>query len=207
MAFLTLKLSRKYGTSLKMQLFNKIFTMNLYKDLESENTCGVQNKCQNGMHVVFLDYDSTMLNEQLIPEIKGLIHKWRLSDFYLFKSSQKPYGYHAVCLDKLTAREWVTLLEETSVDKNYKLAPINLHTYNWVLRFLPKGSSQAPEYIRRLISPFNDRIKSRPHALFLKYQYGIDINGIKKLDKETRISLVRYETLNYLKKPLKEGLK
>jgi len=205
MSLITIKLSRKYGFGLQIKAGLINFKITLYKDLPIEVTNGLQNKCQDGMHVIFLDYDTSLYNEQLIPELKSLQKNYKLSDFYIFKSSQKEGSYHAICLDKLTAREWMNLLEDSSVDKNYKLAPLIINTKSWVLRFTTKGDSKIPVHIRTLISPYQEREKSRPHALFLHYYYGISIKGLKNLDKNTIISLVRYSTLNYLRKGSKEA--
>ena len=175
------------------------FVIRIYQRFDTETTVGIRNSTQDGKRLLFLDYDNILFEEHLIPELKYLQKKYLLSDFYIFKSSQKIGNYHVICLDKLKAREWMSIIEETNVDNNYKNVPVIVDNKAWVLRFLPKRASKKPLLIKILKSSYNKRNKSLAHALFLKYNYNISIEHIKKLDKNTDVTITTYETLNYIK--------
>jgi len=189
----------KYGLNIHLNILNLNLIFRLYKSFNTEQTVGIRNSTEDGKRLIFLDYDNMLYQEQLIPELKWLQKTYKLSDFYIFKSSQKPGAYHVICLDKLTSREWIDIIEKTNVDQNYKKVPIFVDNKAWVLRFLPKAQSKKPELIHILKSKHQQREKSKAHALFLKYNYGININKIKNLDKHTNVLLTLYDTLNYIK--------
>ena len=182
-----------------LQLFKRNLVIRLFNSFDVEHTIGIRNSTEDGKRLVFLDYDNMLYEEHLLPELRYLQQKHGLSDLYVFKSSQRAGAYHVICLDKLTAREWIRLIEETNVDQNYKRIPVFVDNKAWVLRFLPKKDSKKPELIKIIKSKNNDRIKSRPHALFLHYNYDISIKGLKNLDKYSKVTRTIYGTLNYIR--------
>ena len=190
----------KYGLSLHIDLFKINLVIRIYKRFDATNTLGLMNSTEDGKRLVFLDYDDMLYKEHLLPELKYLQRKYKLSDLYIFKSSQKEGAYHVICLDKLKAREWMSLIEETNVDQNYKKVPINVGNKAWVLRFLPKAKSKKPRLIKIMKSKYQQREKSNAHALFLKYNYGINTKSLKNLDTYTNVTLTIYDTLNFIKK-------
>ena len=191
--------NNKYGIQLHIEFFKINFMVRIFSRIDTEHTVGLRNKTKDGKHCVFLDYDNMLFEEHLVPELKYLQKTHRLSDFYVFKSSQKLGNYHVICLDKLNAREWMSVIEETNVDQNYKKVPISLDNKSWVLRFLPKAESKKPKLIMIMRSRFQKRSKSNAHALFLKYNYDVNIENIKNLDQFTDVTMTVYETLNYIK--------
>lgn len=192
-------IKNQYGIQIEFKLFKIIFKIKIHKELDTAWTVGVRNHTQDGKRVIFLDYDQILLDEMLIPELKYLQEKYKLSEFYILKSSQKPNSYHAICIDKLTSREWVQLIQETSVDQNYKLMPIMADHKSWVLRILPKGHSQEPKYLMTLESKYHKREQSKAHALFLKLHYGIKTKHLNMLDNYTELPLIQYETMSNIK--------
>lgn len=190
----------KYGFQLYALLFGIETNLRIHRRFDTEFTIGVRNHCSDGKRIIFLDYDQTLYEEQLIPELKYLQKSYKLSNFYILKSSQKPDSYHAICLDKLNAREWVRLITETSCDNNYKLYPVIADNKSWVLRCWNKGESQKPRLIKIIESPYNKREKSLAHALHLQMNYGINIKKLINLDNNKGICYLKYGTLNYIKK-------
>lgn len=192
----------KYGVKVHLEILNINFVFNVFKRFDTETTIGIRNSTPDGKRVVFLDYDHIMYEEQLLPEISYLIKKYRLGDVFIFKSSQKIGAYHVICLDKLNSNLWVKLLNETSVDNNYKSIPIhNMDHKAWVLRCFPKGKSRKPELIKIIHSPHNNKRQvSYAHALFLNKMYDVNIKKFINHDNNKRIIHTCYETLNYIKK-------
>lgn len=160
---------------------------------------GVKNNCSDGKRVIFLDYDDIDFKTMLLPELDYLQKKYKLGDFFIFKSSQKKNGFHVICLDKLTARQWMTFLKETGCDENYKLLSIHPQR-TWVLRMSAKGKSDAPIFIYRMTSQYANRLEmSFVHSNWLKYHYGVDITGLHNFDKSDSLPIVEYGTLNWRK--------
>lgn len=200
MGFIRIKTS-KYGLDIQIEILKINTIIRIFKRFDLEDTLGIRNSCypESSARLLFLDYDNMLYKEQLIPELKWLQQRYELSSFFIFKSSQKIGAYHIICLDKLTPREWAEIIPNTNVDQNYKLVPIYKDNKAWVLRFIPKRESNKPKLIKIMTSPHNQRQKSLAHALFLKYNYGIDISKIKNLDKNTKTMITIYPTLNYIK--------
>jgi hypothetical protein len=134
----------------------------------------------------------------LLPELDALQERHELSDFYVFQSNQKKGAYHIICLDKLEPREWLSIFEETNCDENYKRV-IELDQHTSVLRVFPKGNTQSPILKTIIKSPYNNRIKSKAHALFLKYHYNIKIGHLPHLDDGSELLFTKYETLKYIR--------
>ena len=191
--------SGMYGLSIHIDLFKLNLDIRLYSKADYEHTAGLRNSTEDGKRLVFLDYDDMLYREHLIPELRYLQRKYRLSEVYVFRSSQKEGSYHAICLDKLNAREWVKLLEETNCNQNYKRVPIYRDNKAWVLRFLPKKESKKPKIVEVLKAVSDKREKSKAHALFLHYNYGLKTKKLKNMDNFTNVTLTTYATLNYMK--------
>ena len=185
-----------YGIHLQIKLLKINFQAKVNKEYELAHTIGVRNNT-GGFRLIFLDYDETML-EFIKDEIKHLQARFFLSDFYIFKSSQKPNGFHAICLDKLRYKEFLEAMSYTSCDEYYKTMPPSNDKNSWVLRMDKKEGSEKPKPITTIKSKWNIRKKSLAHALFLKYNYKITINKLKNLDKNKKLYVIKYGTLNYI---------
>jgi len=191
-------LNNQYGFNIRFQIFKINFVFKIFSKRNTEHTIGLRNTTEDHKRLVFLDYDKMLLNEHLLPELKYLQNKHRLSDIYLFASSQVEGNYHAICLDKMTAREWMKIINGTNVDQNYKNVPLHADNKSWVLRFIPKNKSEAPKIIKVLKSKHNKRKKSNAHRLFLNYNYDLKIVKDRNFDESKKIDTVMYETFNYL---------
>lgn len=172
--------------------------INYYKTLPIARTIGIRNCTQDGKRLVFLDYDNYLLEEQLIPELKYYQKKYKLSNFYIFKSSQKKNAYHAICLDKLNPIEFMQLLTESGSDERFKT--MSLKDYKaWVLRINKKGDSESPKFIRTLKSNNNERVKSKAHAKFLNLQYDLKTENLINMDNQEIIIITSYDTISNIK--------
>jgi len=188
-----------YGLHVKVKVWNRNLHLRLHRNYNTAETSGIRNNTEDGKRIPFFDFDNHLL-EHLIPELRYLQEKHRLSDFYVLKSSQKPHSYHVICLDKLDYEEWTKILNESTCDKYYKTMPITTDYKTWVLRSFPKLDSIAPKLIQVIKSKYQSRKKSKPHYLFLKYHYGVETK-VKNLDNLSKIYTTYYDTLNYVKKP------
>ena len=161
-------------------------------------TIGVRN-CVGSKRITFLDYDETLFEEMLLPELRYLQEKYGLSDFYIFKSSQKPHAYHCINLDLLSIADWYAVLQDSSCDMAFQnIARKDFKTA--VLRIAPKGASNAPKFITKLKGVYDGRIKSLAHAKYLHFHQGVDISNINNLDDNHTLIYVNYATMNFMKR-------
>lgn len=186
----------EYGLHGKFALFDFNLQIKFNKTYNLAYTVGLRNNVA-GMRLMFCDYDSTTL-EFLIEELKYIQEKFFLSDFYIFQSSQKKDGFHAICLDKMKYKKFLEAMSYTSCDDYYKIKPIENDNNSWVLRILNKSASQKPKLIKILKSKYQNRKKSLAHALYLKYQHGVKINQLKNLDDNKILHVIKYGTLNFI---------
>lgn len=189
----------EYGLHFRFGLFRWNFQGKMFSDYKLAYAGGIRNNTFDGKRVPFFDYDNTLL-EFLIPELKYFQEKYLLSDFYVFKSSQKENSYHVIGLDKLDYREWLQLVGESSCDEYYRTMPVSNDFGSWVLRVTKKKMSKAPKLLCVVRSKNCLRQKSLAHALFLKNQHKVDVSKLKRLDSNTQLFTVNYATMNFLEK-------
>jgi hypothetical protein len=195
-----------YGIQITIKLFGYELWIRGHKDYFTAKTLGIKNRCMDGKYVFFADFDNHLL-EQLIPELQYLQSKHKLSNLYIFRSSQKPHSYLVMGIDKLNYERWVSILNETSCDKFYKDMPITNDYKQWCMRITPKAGSIAPKLIRILQSPNQEREKSRPHWLFLKYHHNLKGCEPNNLDHYNKLYTTQYTTLNYITKKMSKKSK
>ena len=159
--------------------------------------CGTYSICGDGNHVVYMDYDN-FREEWLIDELNHLIRRYRLSHFYIFTSSQKSSRkkFHAVCFDKLSARQYNDLIMSSNADVLFRNNSFFDLQNARVLRFSVKTASQInrPRFHKIILSPHHKRKKSYAHILFYKRMFGIEIDD-KNHDERKDIGLLKYATV------------
>jgi len=186
-----------YGSHLRIRIFSLNLEIQLYRTHRTTGTLGIRNNTPDGKRLLFMDYDEHLL-EFIEPEIKHLQKTYGLSDFYIFKSSLKPNGFHAICLDKLRYKEFINIINQSSCDEYYRKMPITTDHHSWVLRSLKKEGSIKPKLVKIIKSKHQEREKSLAHYLYLKHQHNIK-NKPKKLDKNKILYTIQYGTMNYIK--------
>lgn len=155
-------------------------------------TVGMQSRCSDSRHVVFLDYDCITL-DALVEELTYLQERFKLSEFYIFKSHPEKDRYHAVCLDKLSFRKVWDIIAESSCDYAFKRAPGIQQIRSWVLRFAPKKSQEAPWFVHVLKSKYHLREQSAAHAKFLEAYYKVPVI-LNNSDGKDEMKVVSYLT-------------
>ena len=158
-------------------------------DEKEEVVQGYCNRCYDGKYIIFLDYDNLELS-WIKPEIKRLQEDFKLSDFYLFRSSEK--GVHAVCMDKVSLPKLVRILKNTSIDEKYIQVPLNFGKKIWTLRLSDKGG-RSVEYLGSIMSDNYHKEKSLAHIKVLgKIFKGIEFD-ITNNDGEERLIFSTYK--------------
>lgn len=163
---------------------------------------GTYSICQDGKHIIYLDYDNFRF-EWLLGELKHLKEKFKLSNFYIFRSSQvgnNLYKHHAVCFDKISARVYNQIVMESNADMLFKHNGFFDLENARVLRFSGKSKSRIgmPYYHGFISSKYQSKSKSNGHMEFYKKMFDIPKKhfNYKNVDKSERIQIISYATQN-----------
>jgi len=186
------------GEKYKVERKPGMFTLIIYE--KPQITTGVSSLCEDGSHVLFLDYDNTA-KWIVEKESEDLIETEQLPPIYLFKTKEETKSgilvgnYHAYCLIKLNPHEIVRLQQLTSCDQAYKTMPLRNIYRSWVLRLGDKKGSNRPQYVKTIGTKNLDCHVSTAHLKLLYTLYP----KIKRLkyedeDKLTKVKLNTYET-------------
>jgi len=165
-------------------------------------TGGITSRCTDGLHVIFLDYDN--IERWIIEdELKLLQHYYKLTPFYLFTTKEETSevsknlcgNYHAICISKFPIQKVSEIQDRTHIDWKYKGAFRISRYKTWVLRQLPKGERDKPQYLGLVGKHINlDNEVSQAHLSILKTIHDIDIIDYKNLDGLTETFLTTYNT-------------
>lgn len=150
---------------INFRILNREFGIQiLSRKIMKDQIEGYTSKCLDGKHIICIDYDQIEL-PWLISELTTLQEAFCLGNFYIFESSKD--NYHAVCTDKLTTKDYVTIMANTSVCSNYLFIPFRYGKKLWTLRFSEKRGS-CPSYILTLNSEHEgEKQKSLAHTRLL----------------------------------------
>lgn len=159
------------------------------KQRTKEIVNGYTNRCMDGKYVVFLDYDDFQF-EWIQYEIEALQTLFHLGDFYIFESS--PNSYHAVCFDKVSVHEYISILRNSSVDTNYINVPLHFGKKVWTLRLTDKDK-QPIKYIKRFTA-YRDtwRDQSSAHIDLIESLFKEVIVNEQNPDLQEKLVLSRY---------------
>lgn len=155
------------------------------------NVKGSTNRVKNG-YVIYLDYDKISI-EIIEREIDWLKEEYRLSNIYLFQSSEN--NHHAICFDIMRAKEWIRFLNDTSADIHFKRIPNSFSTREWILRWGEKRNKPRPSFLKKIESPYSKREQSLAHWMFFKTAYpDAKFKKLRKPDGEKELDIIEYET-------------
>jgi uncharacterized protein YeeX (DUF496 family) len=159
---------------------------------------GVQDICQDGLRVLFLEYDGKLQRGFLLKELKRIQEDFKLSSIYVLESSKD--NFHAYCTDKMTSKEINEIVDTTSSDYMFR----KNHAYDYVSRVLRiscKGRKPKPKYIGTVFSDYHRREKSFAHLMLLKHHFKIRLDKAdyknsdkKKLKSEEALEIIKYIT-------------
>lgn len=165
------------------------FSLSFYRKRDTWTT-GVLNRTQDGKYCFFLDFD--MMKEEYIEgELKHLQEIYDLGDIHLFKSSEK--GFHAVSFVKLTAKEYIEILNNSSCDQAFRNLPRFTTYRNWVLRVSEKGRTDKPSYLKTFQSA-TKRQQSSAHHKFYSLLYEEIKEQLTFPDDITNLTWIEYAT-------------
>ena len=150
-------------------------------------TLGLNSNTEDNKHIIMLDFDIDDIST-VKDEIKNAIEKFKLSSFYIIKST---HGFNAFCLDKVNLNCLFLILNDfENIDKDF-IFMTGKRGYATI------RIGKDKKYIMKIESNYNDTIKSKPHKNALKYYYDITINDTINFDNYKIASLCQYENKKY----------
>jgi hypothetical protein len=180
-----------------------------YKKLDIR-TAGTESRIAgSALHCIYLDYDNIVgvnvdteeAERRLTEELKDIIHEFQVGNFYVFETRNT--CRHAVCIDALRFRDVKEIVDFSSCDIMFKLAPRYNEYRSWVLRFDTKGNRPAPKYLYTVDSEYEGiNLQSLGHAKFLE-KFGLKIE-LKNPYGSEEIGRQKYSTTDKHKEILVE---
>ncbi len=169
----------------------------IYDPLD-EHVLGIRNITNDGMYVVFLDYDDMEL-DQVEKEIRLLQEVHVLHTAYVFESS---FGNHQVIfLDKIYGMNIVSkILESSSCDAEYWRSSLKTSAKRreLVLRVSRKGVKEKPKLVRVIdVNTTPKYLLSRAHYDWVRLHGAIALSDNNKSyldDNYNGINLITYMT-------------
>lgn len=182
----------KFIITLKTQGNTYFFSLQSMKT-PTERTWGKTSRIPfTNKHVLFLDHDC-IDKTTLDDELNALIEEFKLGNLHVFKLDRE-LAYHVVCLDHFTLNEVKTVVQSSSCDLGFVIAPRFDKFRNWVLRDATKGKRGRPTFAYSIESPYDGmRKQSLAHAMFLYDYYGL-VTVLKNPDGNDTIKLESYLT-------------
>jgi hypothetical protein len=177
----------------QLRIFDRMLLLKFQSmKIPIEPTAGVSARVKHTTEFVTMsDYDNVK-DSRLVEELLYLQELHRLGDFFVFASNE--FNRHVVCLDRLTLKEAIDVINNSTCDAVFKRG-IRINEYRtWILRALEKGSRSKPRYLYTLQSPFNgERLQSQAHGLFLQRYYGANVRLVNP-DGNDELEVQGYKT-------------
>lgn len=151
---------------------------------------GTYSLCEDGKHVVFIDYDNLPINI-INAELLSLQKDFNLGTFYLFETSKG--NYFALCLDKVSIGEYESILQWANCDANFRHGYKYNSMNSFVMRLTPK-KEKSDIRLKQIIPFISLREKSNAHRLLLQYHFDIKIRKESNFDNFTTVMLCNYKT-------------
>lgn len=186
-----------------LNCLNRIFQIRYFK-VPQLPIKGYTSRCEDGKHVLFLDYD--MVNPEIVyTDIENLNYKFNISHAIVFATYQNTDelgglvgNYHIICLEKFYFNEILEMMSCTHCDTYHKDLAKFTRYRSWVLRFSKKGRRPEPELVR--IIEFNKkpvRESSKAHYKLLKL-LNKEFNNLEninyKFDDSNNVVITTYNT-------------
>lgn len=197
---MNLSLVRKsYGSKLILSLFHRAIFIGIER-LPNCSVVGIESECQDGTHVILLDYDK--ISEDALDEIlMRLINTYSLSPFYVFLTERDEIGAKKVLLNvlvvsltKVSFGDAVSIIKSSGCDTNFQVAPRYQYDKSWAIRMTTKGKKPAPTFLKIIGDKNLEKRISGAHLRILEQWYSLPKLNYSNIDDSDCVSLVTYQT-------------
>ena len=159
------------------------------KHYKGQTIYGYTNRTKDGYYIPFLDYDNIRL-EWIMPELERLQEDYGIRQIHIVRSSSNKY--HVVSFDKLTFRELLRLLSDSTTDFNHFEIGRKLGLKAWTLRLNNKDKDLRPQYLLSTKEQAYARKQSTPHNNIFNKLFKANTK-LKYPDHQKELILSRYE--------------
>lgn len=150
------------------------------------NVFAVSSLCEDGMHVIFWDFDISPCEKSLFKVENALSfiqQQYKLSQIYILETRN---GYNAICLDKFDAKKIYEIKDKTAFDDR-KHNEFGLRSNNWKFR-----AGREKKHVGLVNCNFMCYNKSNTHRVMLGRWYNINIIKDFAFDGSNNIKLDAY---------------
>lgn len=175
---------------LNLKILKWDLSLNIRESLRPVDCLGSYSLCQDGRHIIYLDYDNAHL-DMVYHDLQSLQKNFWLSTFYIFRSSDN--SYHAICLDKIRIRKYEEILKWSNCDANFKRGYKYNQFHSFVLRQSVKSGIDIV-YVACVINQNHLRTKSKAHAVMLNKLFNTKIKIDKDFDDYNKVNMCIYKT-------------
>jgi len=135
------------------------------------NTVGIRSTCNDGSHVLFLDFDKKNL-DTVKESLRAIQRKYDAGIFYILRSSNR--HYHAISIRKFLFGEVCEIQHKLKMDKYISFSARRGY---WVLRVSKKDDKPEPKLVSILGSE-SKRSGSYAHWkwLFMLFQIPVELH-------------------------------
>lgn len=138
---ITIKHLLKKNETYKISKGNRSESIHIFK--KPQLMKGYSNSCEDGLAVLFLDYDNCS-REVVLEDYRQLQDRFNIMQGYLFKTKEN--NYHVVCIQKFGHLKVYEIVGFTRCDENYQSMPKRNVYRNYVLRISNKKGSKKPKF-------------------------------------------------------------
>lgn len=134
---------------------------------------GITSRCDDGLHVMFLDYDLATPDrlEFVANDVQFLQNLYGAGTAYVFATR---HGFHVMFLEKHYIDETYDLMRHSASDMGHHTVPMYGVTKQWVLRVTKKRGEKKIRYLGKIDVPTPPPFeRSRAHANFLYDYYNV----------------------------------
>jgi len=144
---ISLDYNLKNNETYKVNERKGIFTLSIYQ--KPQVVKGITSFCEDGKHILCLDYDDVCywIVKQEIKKL-SIIH----GPIIVLSTKEKRNmgvlvgNYHCYCFKKFFPNEIVKIQRQTSCDSSYSTMPLRNRFRSWVLRLSDKKGSNIPKF-------------------------------------------------------------
>lgn len=171
---------------MRLNIFNYQMTLRRIPDVTQIGSYSI---CEDGQHVLYLDYDELPLTI-ILTELKAIQNLYDIGNIYIIETSKKKY--HAISVDKVNVKEYDEILKWLNVDPNHRKGPKFNNMNSFVLRL-----NDYNNYTMKIICNLSNRSKrekSKVHAKLLNSRFPELIKITKQFDDSKQLFVCGYET-------------
>lgn len=188
---IVIKKTLKKGETYRISEGKKFTSISFFK--KPQLVKGVASYCEDGKHVLFIDYDDVPL-WLVRQDYERLQEEFGIPKGYLFTTKEGEFGnFHVICLAKFFPKQIYDMISITHADVNFMSMPLRNKYRNWILRIGVKRRKNRPKFVSFIGKKIFKGNVSNAHLKLLEKLYPSIKHPSWKTDELNKISLQEYQ--------------